>query len=88
MFEVRLLASALDDLKRLDKPVARRVLARLDWLVANFEAISPETLTGDLAGLHKFRIGDYRVIYQLLTEENVLLVHAVGHRRDVYRRKP
>ena len=44
-------------------------------------------LTGPLAGLCKLREGDYRIIYQVLHNEETIVVHAIGHRRDIYRKK-
>jgi len=44
-------------------------------------------LTGDLAGLYKLRMGDYRVIYEALSAERTIVIHAVGHRRQIYRRR-
>lgn len=32
-------------------------------------------------------VGDYRILYQVLEEEKVILIHAVGHRREVYRKR-
>jgi mRNA interferase RelE/StbE len=54
-------------------------------LAANVEAIRPDALAGDLAGLYKLRVGDYRIAYQLLRSEQVIVVHLIGHRREVYR---
>jgi mRNA interferase RelE/StbE len=75
------------DLQRLDSAIARRVVNRLAWLAANAESVRHEPLTGDLAGLWKLRVGDYRVLYDLVHQEKVILVHAVGHRREIYRRR-
>ncbi|NOR82244.1 MAG: hypothetical protein GQ526_01990 [Ardenticatenales bacterium] len=33
----------------------------------------------------KLRVGDYRVLYQVLRDEQTIVIHQVGHRRDVYR---
>jgi mRNA-degrading endonuclease RelE of RelBE toxin-antitoxin system len=35
--------------------------------------------------LHSARRGDYRIIYEIFEEEQVVLIHRVQHRRDVYR---
>ena len=43
-------------------------------------------LKGDLRGLRRIRVGDYRVLYELLSETLVVLVVRVAHRREVYRR--
>jgi hypothetical protein len=40
MREVRFLRPALSDLERLDKSIARRVMARLDWLAINFDRVN------------------------------------------------
>lgn len=86
-FQARLLDAAARDLARLDRPEARRVVQRINWLASNLDTIRPEVLSGDLAGFFKLRVGDYRVIYEILGAEQILLVHAVGHRREVYRRR-
>ena len=40
-------------------------------------------LTGKFAGLRKYRIGDYRVIYTIL--DDTLLILRIAHRKDDYR---
>ncbi len=54
-YEVRLLPAASRDLERLDKPVARRIVRRLQWLSENVDATRLEALTGDLAGFYRLR---------------------------------
>ena len=63
MYQVEFTSNAEADLARLDVPVAQRVLKRLRWLAENFEAITPEALTGQWQGVFKLRVGDYRVLY-------------------------
>lgn len=87
MYRVRILDAAIHELERLDKLVGRRIVARINWLATNLDALKPEALTGDLSGLYKFRIGDYRIFYEILHDEQTLVIHAVGHRRDVYRKR-
>ncbi len=75
-------ASIAGDLKRLDKPAARRVIERLERVLSQ----NPNTdipLTGEFRGLFKLRVGDYRVVYAK-TEDGVLILR-IGHRKDVYR---
>jgi len=40
-------------------------------------------LKGQFAGLRKYRIGDYRVIYAILKED--ILILRIGSRKDVYK---
>jgi mRNA interferase RelE/StbE len=77
VYRVRILDAASRELGRLDKPVALRVVARVEWLAANVESLKPEALAGDLAGLQKLRVGDYRVLYEILHHEQVLVIHAI-----------
>lgn len=86
-YSVRILKAATRELARLNKPVARRMVERIRWLAENLEKVRPQPLKGDLAGLYKLREGDYRIIYEIIREENVIIIHTVGHRREIYRRK-
>ena len=87
MYHIHILDAATRELARLDKPVGRRVVERIRWLAANLDDLNPETLTGDLAGFYKLRVGDYRVLYEILHDEQTIVIHKIGHRREVYRRR-
>lgn len=87
MYRLHILQTATRELERLDKPVGRRIAKRINWLAANLDSISPEPYTGDLAGLYKLRVGDYRVIYQILHGEQVVVIHQMGHRGEIYRKR-
>ena len=45
-----------------------------------------EPLRGEHAGFWRYRIGDYRVLCDILDEKVVVLVLTIGHRRQVYKR--
>jgi mRNA interferase RelE/StbE len=87
MYQVRLLESAVRELEQLDKCVGARVVQRIRWLAENVNSIEHKRLTGHLAGLFKLREGDYRILYQVLRREETVIVHCVGHRKDIYRRR-
>ena len=74
-------------LRKLDAQVRRRIL---DWLDERIEHCKNprhfgEALKGGRAGLWRYRVGDYRIICQILDRRLVVLALAVGHRREVYR---
>ena len=73
---------AIKDLAKLDKPVAERILKKIDWLSNNFEKIIPEPLIGQFKGTFKLRIGDWRVVYTI--QGQILVIQFIGHRRDIY----
>ncbi len=75
-------------LRKLDKPIQKRLL---DWLVDRIEGCKNprhfgEPLRGEMAGLWRYRIGDYRVICEIQDQQLVVLALAVGHRREIYLR--
>ncbi|WP_245911981.1 type II toxin-antitoxin system RelE family toxin [Brunnivagina elsteri] len=37
-----------------------------------------------MSGFFKLRVGDYRVIYTFNTEIQLMTIHKIGHRRDIY----
>jgi mRNA interferase RelE/StbE len=73
---------AVKDLAKLDKPVAQRILKKINWLSGNFEKVTPEPLIGEFKGTFKLRIGDWRVIYTI--ENYTLVIQFIGHRRNIY----
>jgi mRNA-degrading endonuclease RelE of RelBE toxin-antitoxin system len=83
VFAPRILKSASRQLKKLDPPVAKRIVEQINWLALHFEEIKPEPLKGTLAGLFKHRDGDYRIIYEPLLKEKMIVIHEIGHRSDI-----
>jgi len=77
-------SSVAKDLKRIGKANAKRVLGRIDAELVT----SPERFpapSGPFAGMRKFRVGDYRVIFVVM--DNDVLVLRVQDRKDVYRKR-
>ncbi|MGA2074406.1 MAG: type II toxin-antitoxin system RelE/ParE family toxin [Terriglobia bacterium] len=85
MYQLELLPPAIDDLRRLDKTLSQRIVNKLRWLAENFDSIRPQGLVGPLAGLSKLRVGDYRVIYEADRGKNLITIHLIGHRSEIYR---
>ncbi len=85
MYSLIYLKSAQKHIGRLDRSVAQRIKRKLDWLLVNVENIDPEWLHYDLAGLAKLREGDFRIIYEIRRDRNEVLIHAIGHRSEIYK---
>jgi mRNA interferase RelE/StbE len=76
---------ALKQLRALDKPVAARIVSFFFDRVAISDPYSlSEPLAGPLAGKRRFRVGDYRIICEIVREEVIVSVLKVGHRKEVY----
>ena len=86
-WQVDLNARARRQLRKLDKPTARRILTALTALERDPRPAPPTglPLTGH-PGLRRLRVGDYRVVYEVHDDTLVVLVVTIGHRREVYDR--
>jgi len=84
-YQVEFFPEAEANLAKLDTLVKARVIKRIKWLLENLDSIIPESLSGEFKGKFKLRVGDYRVIYSVNSELKLILVHLVGHRREIYK---
>jgi mRNA interferase RelE/StbE len=84
---LRLSETAKRQLRKLDASNAQTILRYLNSLL--LETSDPRDrgsgLRANLAGLWRYRVGDYRVICSLEDHELVVLVLQIGHRREVYK---
>ncbi len=71
-------------LRQLDPPVRKAVAQVIDGLAADPRPPGFLPLTGHRLYL-RVRSGDYRVIYAVDDHARVVIIAAVGHRREIYR---
>ena len=85
MFEVLLSPEAQDFYARADQPLARklaRCFAQLEREPRRHNNI--KRLVGERAGLFRYRVGAWRVIYRIDDSANRVSVHVIAHRREAY----
>jgi len=85
-YAVQIAPSALRALKKLDRTTRRRVSHEIDRLADDPRPIGATKMRGDEQAW-RVRVGDYRVIYTIEDAVVIVYVIAVGHRRDIYRRR-
>ncbi len=75
----------LKQLKKLGKSVSSRIVDYMDE-VAKLEAPRSrgKSLVGNLIGLWRYRVGDYRILCRIIDDEVVIMVVEIGHRKVVY----
>lgn len=78
------LAGAVRDLRKLPKEVVERARRGLERLAKNPEL--GNRLAESLTGFWSYRVGDYRIVYQLRRRELLVLIVMIGHRRAIYER--
>jgi mRNA-degrading endonuclease RelE of RelBE toxin-antitoxin system len=79
-------APAARDLERLPEKAAAAVVESIQAIAADPRRVG-KPLRFELEGLWSARRGPYRVIYRIEEDEGVVIVVAIGHRADVYRRR-
>ncbi|MBU2509388.1 type II toxin-antitoxin system mRNA interferase toxin, RelE/StbE family [Patescibacteria group bacterium] len=87
LYQILLSEKAKDDLSKLDTLIAQRIAKKLKEYRASQKPMNySKPLSGDLRGLYRFRVGNYRVIFQKTANGKlvVLLVLRVKHRKDIY----
>ena len=84
-YSIRIKGSAAKELAKVANPDRLRIVNAIDRLAEN--PFLGSVLKGDLRGLRRLRLGDYRVLYEIRNEELVVLVVRIAHRREVYRRR-
>jgi mRNA interferase RelE/StbE len=81
---VQLAAAAEKTLSKLDRPVARRIVRKLEAIAAGDPRQVGDPLQGDERAW-RYRIGDWRVICDLADEYRTINVVRIGHRSTIYR---
>lgn len=82
-FEVVWSQSAIKQLKKLDRSVAKRIVDAVDRLL-----VDPHRVVSRIVNSPYFRlrVGDYSVLVDIQRKELRVLVLKVGHRKSVYDR--
>jgi mRNA interferase RelE/StbE len=75
---------ALEDLQKIGKAEAIRLIRKIETHLVKDPQNLGKALVGNFSGLYRYRIGDYRVIYQIIKNELLVVVVRVGHRKDIY----
>lgn len=79
--------NARRELKKLDK---QRALLLTGWMRKNLDGTENpwakgKPLAGNYKNAWRYRVGDYRIIAEIVDAKIVIIVLKVGHRREVYR---
>ena len=85
MYEVEITPEGLRHFNRLPGKVRHAALETIFGPIAENPQRLGKPLVGELDGLRSARRGDYRIIYEILEIDEVVLIHRVQHRREVYR---
>lgn len=83
MYKYSFTPQALKLFKKLPKNVQKRIIKKLDFYCKETPLKFAYPLTDWRIGSYRFRVGTYRVIFDL--EEKNLIILAVGDRKEIYK---
>ena len=83
-FDLQWRKSTSKDLRRIPREAVSRIVAAVAKLAEEPLPHGSEKLTGS-EHTYRIRVGDYRVVYELLRDAKIVEIQRVRHRKDVYR---
>lgn len=84
-FEVEITPEGLRNLNRLPEKVRAAVIETILGTIAENPHRAGKPLRGELEGLYSARRGDFRIIYEIDDDAQIVLVHRAQHRGTAYR---
>ena len=85
MYELRFDQDAIRVYKKAEVNLARRLNRCFEHLRQNpFNHPNIKRLKGPLTGLYRYRVGDWRVIYEVIQIEQVVNILQIIHRSGAY----
>jgi len=86
MYDVLLTRDAQGSYQAADDPLARRLNRCFDQLRRDpYQHPNIKRLKGSLSGYWRYRVGDWRVVYQVDDDKHTVTVVLIAHRSKVYR---
>ncbi|MGD9950170.1 MAG: type II toxin-antitoxin system RelE/ParE family toxin [Desulfobulbus sp.] len=82
LYQVKLTSTANEIGKKFSPEIKTAARAALKELAQN--PLLGKELQADLAGFRSYRFMRYRIIYKVNTVEKIIIIWAIGHRRDIY----
>jgi len=84
MFRYEFTSKSLKQFYKLDQKVQFRIIEKLDYICNSLNpTVYAEHLTDSRLGEYRFRIGDYRVVFDV--KGDLLTIHRDGDRKNVYK---
>ena len=82
-YKIQIDDKVIKDLKKIDRVWQKRILDKIRTVLSD-NPYSGKKLVGNLSPYYRLRVGDYRVIYEIIEDRIVVEVIKVKHRKEVY----
>lgn len=72
------------DFRKIDNIWQRKILTAIKTKLVNNPYLGRK-LVGDLSPYYRYRVGDYRVLYEVMDTKLIIVVVKIKHRKNVYK---
>jgi len=85
-YDVEYSKTAMNTIKKMDSSTSNLIRTWIEKNLINTKnpRIKGKALTGDLKGLWRYRVGDYRILAEIQDTKIVILILDIGHRSKIY----
>ena len=87
MWTIKVENNVVKTLKKLDVKTRLRIISFLNQDLANLDNPRQrgKALTGKFKGMWRYRVGNYRIICEIIDNELLIIAVEIGHRSNVYK---
>ena len=85
-YDVEYSKTAMNTIRKMDSSTSKLIRTWIEKNLINTKnpRIKGKALTGDLKGLWRYRVGDYRILAYIQYDKIVILILDIGHRSKIY----
>ncbi len=86
-YKLQLTKKAKNDFRALERDTQKKIAKKLKFYISNNSPLKhAKKLKDNRFGMYRFRIGDYRAIFDIDNQGNItiLIILRIKHRRNVY----
>jgi len=84
MYKLFIDDKVVKDLRKIDKTWQTKIIVKIKTKLVKNPYLGKK-LVGDLSPNYRYRVGDYRVLYEIIESKVLIVVIKVKHRKNVYK---
>ena len=84
MYKLFIDDKVVKDLRKIDKAWQTKIIANIKTKLVKDPYLGKK-LVGDLSPYYRYRVGDYRVLYEIVESKVLIIVVKIKHRKNVYK---
>lgn len=83
-YQVSYRPEVVTDLSKIDPSLAQRIFDKTKWLASNVDNLRHESVDPTLPTLSQYAVGEWRILYSIDRDEQLVDIHFIGTRQTLY----